>query len=79
MLLSDTLERQPFISFAYEDQDGSTVVTTSWETTPRRAHSDYIKTRKFLGDKYNIDVLRQENRDGNKEFAYVMRITHKGK
>lgn len=79
MILSDTLERQPFISFAYEDQDGSTVVTTSWETTPRRAHSDYIKTRKFLGDKYNIDVLRQENRDGNKEFAYVMRITHKGK
>ena len=77
MLLSDTLERQPFISFAYEDQDGSTVVTTSWETTPRRAHNDYIKTRKFLGDKYNIDVLRQENRDGNKEFAYVMRITPK--
>ena len=77
MILSDTLERQPFISFAYEDQDGSTVVTTSWETTPRRAHNDYIKTRKFLGDKYNIYVLRQENRDDNKEFAYVMRITPK--
>ena len=77
MLLNDTLERQPFISFAYEDQDGSTVATTSWETTPRKAHSDYIKTRKFLGDKYNIDVLRKENRDDNKEFAYIMRITPK--
>lgn len=79
LFLCDTLEKQPFISFAYHDQDDSVVATTSWETTPRKAHSDYIKTRELLGDRYNINVLRQENRDGNKEFAYVMRITPKGK
>lgn len=77
MFLCDTLEQQDFISFAYTDQDDSVVATTSWETTPRKAHSDYIKTREFLGDRYNINVLRQENRDGNKEFAYVMKITPK--
>lgn len=79
MLLSDTLERQPFISFAYEDQDGSTIVTTSWETTPRKAHRDYLSTcqMKTVKDNYNVSVLRQESRDNNKEFAYVMRLTPK--
>ncbi len=77
MILGDTLEQQPFISITYTDQDESVVATTRWETTPRKAHSDYIETREFLGDKYNISVLRQENRDNNKQFAYVMRITPK--
>ena len=77
MFLCDRLEQQSFISFAYEDQDGSVVATTSWETTPRRAHSDYIKTRELLDDNYSINVLKQETRDNNKEFAYKMRITPK--
>ena len=57
MLLSDTLERQPFISFAYEDQDGSTIATTSWETTPRKAHKDYIDTctMKVIKDNYSFE------------------------
>lgn len=77
--LEDELDNKSFVSSCYVENKNTLIVTGAWKSSGRAANSCYVDLRHFLTtylghDDFDVKVLKEESRDGGKEFAYKMKV-----
>lgn len=75
----EELETLPNVYMAYQNDDGTYRLNTSWVSTPKQANSIYLKVRDAAEKKYgdrleSLKYVRDEWRDSGKEVHCVLDI-----
>lgn len=77
--LADQLVKLQLVATAYTKDDNTIIIQGYWQSTPRKAHKEYVDLNTWLNrnidNKFDLRVLSLDERDYGKEYSYSMRLT----